>query len=116
MPQALMSVAVALVTIALLAAMSLRANRRFEMEPRLPMQWGLDGSVNWSAPRRVALAFMPVMAAICLLGITALTAFVKPRVGQEHLVLPVNVLAAFALVGVHAFHLGLVRRSVEGQR
>ena len=115
MPEALMSAAVALVTIALLAAMSLRANRRFEMEPRLPMQWRLDGSVNWTAPRRLALAFTPVTAAVCLLAIAALTAFVKPRAGQEHLVLPVNLLTALVLLGVHWLHLWLMQRTIQRQ-
>jgi len=116
MPQALITGAVALIAVALLTAMSLRANRRFAMEPRLPMQWGLDGSVNWTAPRRVALAFTPVLAAVCFVAIVALTAFLKPRAGQEHLVLPVNLFVALAWVGAHAFHLWLIQRTVQRRR
>lgn len=113
MPQVLVSGAVAVVAVALLAAMSLRASRRFKMEPRLPMQWGLDGSVNWTAPRRVALAFTPVLAAVCLAAIVALTAFLKPRAGQEDLVVPVQFFAALVFIGAHAFHLWLMQRSMR---
>lgn len=111
--QASAAAVVTLIAVALLAAMSLRANRRFRMEPRLPMQWSLDGSVTWTAPRQAALAFMPVLAAACLAFITALTAFREPRSGQEHLVLPVHVFAALVFLGVHALHLRLIQRTLQ---
>jgi hypothetical protein len=38
------------------------ANMRFRHELRLPIQCWLDGKVTWSAPRAVALAFIPVLA------------------------------------------------------
>jgi hypothetical protein len=107
---------VALITIALLTAMSLRANLRFKTERRLPMQWWLNGSVTWTAPRHVALAFTPVLAAVCLAAIVALTTFREPRAGQEHLAIPANIVTALAFLGVHAFHLWLVQRTVQSQR
>ena len=115
MQPTLISGAVAIFATALLPAMSLRANRRFNMEPRLPMQWGLDGSVNWTAQRRTALAFTPILAGICLTGIVALTAFLKPRAGQEDFVAPVNFFVAMVFVGAHALHLWLIRRTVQRQ-
>lgn len=30
------------------------------------MQWGLSGQVTWTAPRRVALATVPVLAAVVI--------------------------------------------------
>ena len=113
MTQAILAMAIALVAVALLAAMSLRANRRFQMEPRLPMQWWLDGSVTWTAPRRVALAFTPVLAAICLAAVVALAIFVKPRAGQEHLVTPAILAVALVCLCVHAVHLWMMRRTVQ---
>jgi hypothetical protein len=54
-------IAIAVLTVAVLVAMSARANRRFKGEARLPMQWSFNGSVNWTAPRFVALAFNAVL-------------------------------------------------------
>jgi len=28
----------------------------------IPMQWSLSGNVNWSAPRLLAFAFVPILA------------------------------------------------------
>lgn len=53
---------VAALLISLMAALSLAAARRLTA-PRLPMQWGLRGQVNWTAPRRLALGFTPALAA-----------------------------------------------------
>lgn len=113
MQQVLISGAVSFFAIALLFAMSLRANHRCKMEPRLPMQWGLDGSVNWTAPRRTALAFTPILAGVCLAAIVALTAFLEPRAGQEDLVVPVNFFVAMVFVCAHALHLWFIRRTVQ---
>lgn len=52
---------------AILIGLSFWANARFRGEERLPMQWSLSGTVNWSAPRLVALGFGPVLA-ICFLA------------------------------------------------
>jgi len=107
---------VAIVAVVLLIAMSLRADRHFRTERRLPMQWWLDGSVTWTAPRVVALAFTPILSAICLAAIAALATFLEPRAGQEHLVLPASILAALVFLGVHAFHLWLIQRTMQRQR
>lgn len=106
-------IAIAVLAVALLVAMSASANRRFEGEARLPMQWSLGGSVNWTAPRLIALAFNPVLAEICLLGFAAMSAFSQPRAGQENLVVPANIFVAFVFVAAHAFHLWLIGRTLR---
>jgi len=109
----MLQAAIALLGIAALTAMSLRANQRFKGEDRLPMQWWLDGSVNWTAPRQIALAFTPVLGTFCLLGAAALTTLTPPRTGQEGLVIPANIAMAVVFVGAHAFHLWMIERTIH---
>lgn len=106
-------IAIAVLTVAVLVAMSARASRRFKGEARLPMQWSFKGSVRWTAPRFVALAFNPVLGTVCLLWFAAMAAFSQPRAGQEHLVIPVNIFVALIIVGAHAFHLWLIDRTLR---
>lgn len=71
-----------LIGIAFSAAMwsvAQRASARFRDEARLPMQWWLDGEVTWSAPRRVALAFIPAVSTLLLIGFGVLLSVVQPR-------------------------------------
>ena len=107
--------AVAGIAIAMLASMSLLANARFRDERRLPMQWSLTGSVNWTAPRPLALAFTPVLAAVCLSATAAVAVLVQPRPGQEGLVIPALVAAAVTFVGAHALHLWLIARTLRSK-
>ncbi|MEO7187901.1 MAG: hypothetical protein ABIW58_05795 [Sphingomicrobium sp.] len=95
--------------------MSARANRRFGGEKRLPMQWSLNGSVNWTAPRLVALAFNPVLGTLCLFGFAAMASFSQPRAGQEDLVIPANIFVAVVIIGTHAFHLWLIERTLRNK-
>ncbi|MFC3077377.1 hypothetical protein ACFODL_04675 [Phenylobacterium terrae] len=113
MTQAVAATAVSLIAVALLTAMSLRADRRFKAERRLPMHWSLNGSINWTVPRPIALAFTPVLAAACLASLTALATFLEPRAGQEHLALPMHVFVALVFVGAHALHLRLIQRTLQ---
>jgi hypothetical protein len=108
--------AVAVVAIAMLASMSVMANARFKDQRRLPMQWARAGSVIWTAPRTLALAFTPVLAALCLSATAALAAFASPRPGQEGLVVPVIIFVALAFVGAHALHLWLIDRTLRPKR
>jgi hypothetical protein len=104
---------IALMAIAVLIGMSLRANARFRDEPRLPMQWALDGSVNWSAPRRLALALTPALASCVLAAVVAITLFLKPRPGQEGLEIPVVSVMSLGFLGIHWAHIRLIERSLK---
>jgi len=94
------SLIIALAALALLAALSLAANRRLRHLGRLPMHWGRNGQVTWTAPRPLALALVPILAAIMLLA-SALS-------GAPPLM---TALMALALIAAHLGHLWLLRRS-----
>lgn len=112
----MIQVYLAAAAICLLVAMSVRANRRFKNHDRLPMQLYLDGSASWTAPRKVALSFTPILAAIILMATAALTTFLNPKAGQEGLVIPAIVLIALVFIGAHALHLWLIGKSFRRQR
>lgn len=106
-------IAVTLLTLATLIAMSVRYDRRRGGTARLPMQWSSPGRVNWTAPRRVALAFTPVLAVVVLVAIQV-TAHMAPRKsGPDGSVLPVLLSAALLLVVAHAIHLRLCDRTLN---
>lgn len=106
-------VVVSVVFVVILSAVAYRANIRFRSESRLPMQWGITGAVNWSAPRSVALAFIPILA-IGVLGFQVLMALNIPaRAGQESLVFPVLVGTGVTLVAVQILHLWLIEKTLR---
>lgn len=96
-----------------LAVVALWANRRFGDQPSLPMQWGLDGRVNWSAPRVVAVWFIPVLGMAVLAFAAVLGLTTPPRPGQEGLVAPAQFGLGMAFVAVQALHLVLVARTLR---
>lgn len=100
--------------VAALAVISLWADRRFRSLERLPMQWSVTGTVNWTAPRRLALAFTPAFAAL-VLGAVAVPILlgVKPRPGDEHLVLPILLASGFGFLLFHGLHLWLISRTLR---
>jgi hypothetical protein len=100
------------ITIVLLVELSRRANRRWSDEPYLPMQWSLDGRVNWSAPRPLALAFMPVLATVCLIGIGALLLFATPGHHQGDVGSATLALCATGLVCIHLLHMWLIGKTI----
>ncbi len=81
---------IGLIVTAILVRMSFLANERFQDQIRLPMQWFLSGEVTWTAPRRLALAFIPALAIPIIWATVALTIFVPPRPGQEGFEIPVT--------------------------
>ncbi len=104
---------VSAVFVVILSALAYRANIHFRNERRLPMQWGITGAVNWSAPRSVALAFIPIVA-IAVLGFQVFMALnVSARAGQETLVFPVLVGTGVTLVVVQLLHLWLIERTLR---
>lgn len=76
------------------------------------MQWSWDGTVNWTAPRRVALAFTPVLAALVLLFVGYLTTALEPREGQEGYDVPVLLFMALMFTAIHAVHLKLINKTL----
>lgn len=52
-----------MLTVVLLSGASIMVDRRLGSIPALPMQWHLQGHVNWKANRRLALAMTPTPAA-----------------------------------------------------
>ena len=104
---------VATVFVSVICILAYRANTRFQNEARLPMQWGFTGQVNWSAPRRVALSFMPILAVALLGFFTIMSINASPKAGQEGLVFPILVLMGITLVAAQLLHFWLVERTIR---
>jgi hypothetical protein len=90
---------VSLATLAFMAALARRANARFAAISRLPMNFGVDGTPGWHAPRRVALWFMPVLAALILVPL----AILAPSLSG-------TAIGALCLVGGQILHFHLIDR------
>lgn len=104
---------VSVVFVLITCVLALRANRRFRNERQLPMQWGLTGEVNWSAPRYLALASMPIIT-IAVLGFqTILSMNVAPRPGQEGLVLPALVGTGVTLIVLQLIHFWMIDKALR---
>ena len=56
----------ALAALALLVLRAVQADRSLADLPRLPMNWSARGNPTWTAPRRLALATVPALAAVVL--------------------------------------------------
>ncbi|TXM67598.1 hypothetical protein FV222_20140 [Methylobacterium sp. WL103] len=97
---------IAIAAVAVLSALSLWANGPFSALDRLPMQWSLSGEVNWSAPRPLALAFVPVLAAILM----AIDLWVHRR--NARLARRNTAIHAVGFLIAYGFYLGLLFRFV----
>ena len=89
------------------------ADARFRAEERLPMQWWVDGRVTWSAPRRIAVAFIPGLSTSMLVGLGVLLSYGRPRPGQEGLVIPSIIALGLIFLGAPLFHLWMVDRTIR---
>lgn len=104
---------IAIIVVGVLVGLSKLANERFRNEARLPMQWGLNGTVNWTAKRVLALSVVPALAT-CILAATVISTLVlQPRPGQEGMEVPVTIMVGLGFVGVHALHLWLIERTLN---
>lgn len=113
----MVELAIAAAIIAILCAASVWADRRFRREVRLPMQWSFGGKVNWTAPRRIALAFTPMFATVILGGVAvSVVASGDARVGQEGMGPPIVLLVGAVFLLVHALHLRLIDRSLQASK
>lgn len=99
--------------ILVLAVLALWANNRFRDEARLPMQWWLTGEVTWSAPRPLALAFVPALAVATFAIYALMGVKVPPRVGQEDMVFPAFVGLGTLFVAVQLLHFWLVEKTLS---
>ncbi len=97
--------AVGLVGFALSVLLAVAANSRFADLERLPMQWGLWGQVNWTAPRVLGLAFVPVLYAV-LAGIFIWAAEHDP---EKYTAKSVGIVL-IALIAVQILHLWMIDR------
>ena len=108
-------VVVSVISVLVICALAYRADASFHSEDRLPMQWWITGEVTWSAPRRLALAFMPALAIVSLGFITIMALNVPARPGQEGLVLPTAIGMGAVLVAVQLLHFWLIARTLHRQ-
>jgi len=105
----IVAVSIALIMIGL----SVQANSRFRQEERLPMQWSISGSVNWTAPRILALSFTPALTIGILIFFVIASISLQPRPGQEGEVVPALMCTGSIFIAVHLFHLWLIGKTLR---
>ena len=88
-------------TVALLIALARRADRTLPAAKRLPMNFGPDLSPGWTAPRAIALAVIPGLAALVLLPTSLVPG---AEIGL--------VVAALSFIAAHVFYMWLIRRAL----
>ena len=96
-----------------LCGLALHANMRLRNEDRLPMQWLLTGEVTWSSPRLIALALIPALAILVFVSLIALSLNVRPRPGQEGLVLPIFIGIGIMFIAIQLLHLWLIEKTLR---
>ncbi len=102
-----------LIFIAALALVALRAEKRFRPLASLPMQWGLSGQVNWSAPRRIALAFIPVLGILVFASLLLADNSRDMRAGRADTGLVPIVATGILLLAIQQLHLSLAGRTLR---
>lgn len=104
---------VALLFILVFVGLAVRANTRFRDIDRLPMQWWFTGEVTWSAPRPLALAFVPALAICVFVGFALLALNMRPRPGQEDMVFPTFIGIGTMFLGIQLLHLWLISKTLR---
>ncbi|WP_371397786.1 hypothetical protein [Fretibacter rubidus] len=83
---------------------------------KLPMQWGLDKSVNWRAPKLWAVMFTPLLAAI-MLSVFSVLIMKDPEVTSDPTALSVVKASTYFMAGlfvvIHAGHMYFALRDVN---
>ncbi|MBJ6120217.1 hypothetical protein [Sphingomonas mollis] len=97
----------------MLGGLACRADARFRHEDRLPMQWWITGEVTWSAPRRLALAFIPAVAIATLVVFVIMSLTVPPRAGQEGLVIPTLAGLGTMFIAIQLMHFWLIAKTLR---
>ncbi|MCF7645966.1 DUF1648 domain-containing protein [Bacillus subtilis] len=85
---------------------ALIANYKLRHLQRLPMQWGLSGQVNRTAPRAYGLALFPALYAF----IAAFIIFAGIS-GHEAITTRSLLILAIAILGTQLFHLVLIDKT-----
>lgn len=96
-----MAALLSVLTVCSMLVVAYRADIRFQNHSRLPLQFGATGQAGWYAPRRIALALLPTLAASTLL----LLAIFAP-------VLSSVVLSCACLLGAQLLYHWLLARSL----
>ena len=96
-----MAWALAFGTLVVMAVLAVRANARFADNRYLPIQFGPTGQVGWTAPRIVALGFLPGLAVLVFLG---LLLFAPDPLGA--------IVSSMALLGGQVFYHWMIGRTV----
>ena len=109
----MMMIAIAFLFCLVLCRLALAANKRLRGEDRLPMQWWFNGDVTWSAPRALALAFVPALATGVFFGLILLSLNERPRADQEGEVLPIFIGIGIVLLGIQLLHLWLIKKTLR---
>ncbi|MXP26778.1 hypothetical protein GRI39_12105 [Altererythrobacter indicus] len=89
------------------------ANTRFHDEARLPMQWWLTGDVTWSAPRPIALAFIPALAALTFSAMLIISQAAGLSPGQQHSELRAIIALGAVFVAVQLVHFWLIEKTLR---
>lgn len=92
-----------MIVAAVLAGIAVCANFALPAGDYLPMQWGITGKVNWSAPRKLALSIIPALYVVSSVPFT----FMPSGSGLSFTIMGLIVGA------IQCFHIGLVWRSLR---
>lgn len=106
-------VSVAVIVTLVLCILARMGNKRFHNETRLPMQWWLTGQVTWSAPRPIALAFIPTLAAFTFSAVAIISQTIGPRPGQEHSELRAIIALGVVFVAIQLVHFWLIEKTLR---
>lgn len=109
----MIEILIVIATAVVLTTLSRRANRRLRDHAQLPMQWSLNGEVNWTAPRAIALGFFPALAIAVMSAAAASSLLLTPRPGQEGLEIPILLLVGACFVAIHLLYLALLERTLR---
>jgi hypothetical protein len=102
----------------LMAILSGAAGVRIAPDVKVPMSFGFDGKPVWSAPRRYALLFAPVFAAVCGLFLTfmAHTTHTGDLTAQALSLGTARVGMSLAFVIAHIAHLAIALNWLNRQK
>lgn len=103
----------AIAFVLVMLGVAVRADRRLPPADRLPMQWSLGGGVNWTAPRGLALAFIPALGTGVLALLVLSLIVLGPRPGQEGLAYPVLLFMGCLFLAIQGLHIGLAARTLR---